>query len=106
MTEAQIQREIVVFLRDKLGFAVWETSQGYRKDRGGTRTTAGIPDLYVLGHGRALWVEVKDTKGKLRPSQQTFRDECLANGIAWALWRDVRDAWDWAVGEGIIREAA
>jgi len=105
MTEAQIQREIVKLLRT-IGFAVWETSQGYRKDRGGTRNTPGVTDLIIIGHNRVLFVEVKDAKGKLRPSQQVFRDECVANGIPWALWRDVRDAWDWTVHEGIIREAA
>jgi hypothetical protein len=105
MTEAAIQREIVAFVR-QLGFAVYETSQGYRRDPGGTRCTAGIPDLYIIGHGFHLWVEVKAPKGKLRPSQEAFRVECLRNGVPWELWRDVRDAWDWGVRMGVVREAA
>jgi predicted type IV restriction endonuclease len=105
VTESAISREIQAFLRS-LGFAVWSTEQGYRPDRGGTRTSAGVPDLIVIGHKRLLFVEVKGERGKLRPSQQAFRDECLVNGIPWALWRDVREAWDWCVTEGIIKEAA
>jgi len=105
MTERAIQREIRGFLR-QLGFAVYETSQGYRREPGGTRTTAGLADLYVMGHGIALWVEVKAPKGKLRPSQEAFRTECEANGIAWYLWRDVMDAWAWCVAQDYIQEAA
>ena len=105
MTEAKIQREIVQLLRT-IGFAVWETSQGYRRDPGGTRQTPGIADLLVIGHGRLMFVEVKAPKGKLRPSQEAFRDECIANSIGWHLWRDVMDAWAWAVAQDYIREAA
>lgn len=105
MSERQISREIVTFLRS-IGFAVWSTEQGWRKERGGTRTTAGYPDLIVIGHGRLLFVEVKRPGGKLRPAQEAFRDECSANDVPWAMWTDVREAWDWCVEEGIIEEAA
>ena len=104
MKEAQISREIVKFLRT-LGFAVYDTGQGYRKESGGTRITPGLADLIVIGHGLFTFVEVKTQKGKLRPSQEVFRDECIQNGVPWQLWRDVRDAWDWAVAHGIVEEA-
>ena len=104
MKEAQISREIVGFLRT-LGFAVYDTGQGYRKESGGTRITPGLADLIVIGHGLFTFVEVKTAKGKLRPSQEAFRDECIQNGVPWQLWRDVREAWDWAADNGIVEEA-
>ena len=103
MTEAQIQKEIVVFMKT-LGFACWETSQGYRKERGGTRMTPGIPDLYFIGHGLGLWCEVKRPKGKLTEAQELFQQECWDNGILHQVWRDVRDAFDWMVRQGFIEE--
>jgi hypothetical protein len=104
MSERQVSREIQDFLKS-LGFAVWSSEQGYRRERGGTRTSAGIPDLIVMGHGLFTFVEVKTPKGKLTPAQQVFRDECKASDIGWQLWRDVRDAWTWCVREGLIEEA-
>ena len=74
-----------------LGFKVYDFSQ----DRP-TRQTPGIADLYILGHGRAIWIELKSAKGKLRPSQEEFRDQCQANGVEWALWRSEADAIEWA----------
>ncbi len=104
MRESQISREIVDFLRGQ-GFAVWDTGQGFRKDTGGTRITPGLCDLIVMGtevNPFLLFVEVKTAKGRLRDSQAVFRDECATNGVAWELWRDVRDAFDWLVAKGII----
>ena len=82
------------------GFTVWSLEQGYRHERGGTRQTAGLGDLFVLGHGHSLWIELKrpDGKGRLRPSQEAFRDACRANGVAWALWRSETDALEWVEG--------
>ena len=104
MNEDRISREIQELLKT-VGFAIWSTEQGYRKDRGGTRQTPGMADLYVLGHGRALWVEVKTPKGKIRNSQKMFGTECERNGVDWFVWRDATDAWDWLVSEGFIEEA-
>lgn len=104
MKESAISREIVGFLRS-VGFAVWDTGQGYRRDPGGTRITPGLADLVVIGHGRVLFVEVKRPKAKLRPAQEVFRDECLANGGEWHLWRDVREAFDYLVDIGLLEAA-
>lgn len=102
MTEAAIQRDIVKFLRS-VGCAVYVTSQGYRKDPGGTRMTPGLPDLLVIeGPQSWTWAEVKTEKGKLSPAQQQFADIALAADIPWALWRSVDDAWNWAVEVGIV----
>lgn len=104
MKEAEISREIVDFLK-MLGFAVYSTEQGYRKERGGTRQTPGIPDLIVIGHDQFTFVEVKTPKGKLNIAQQGFRDVALENEVGWKMWRDVREAWDWCAELGLIVEA-
>lgn len=104
MKEAAISREIQTFMKT-IGFAVWSTEQGYRRDRGGTRMSAGIPDLYCVGHGIGLWVEVKTPKGKLTEAQEEFQRECWDNGILHQVWRDARDAFDFCVRQGIVVEA-
>ena len=103
--EAKVQREIMEFMR-LMNFSVWDTSQGYRKDPGGTRMTAGIPDLIFAGHDRTLFVEVKTDKGKLTMWQKLFRTTWTDNGGICLLWRSDRDAFDWLVAEGIIEETA
>jgi|TARA_R110000824_G_scaffold19606_1_gene75564 hypothetical protein len=103
--EAQISREITKFLRDTMGLAVWSTEQGFRKERGGTRISPGVPDLIVMGKGVWAFVEVKTPKGKMRDSQLFFQKECKENGVPYLVWRDVRDAFDWLVAEGVISQA-
>jgi hypothetical protein len=107
MKEREIQRDIVKFLRHVVECSVWETSQGFRRDPGGTRMTPGIPDLFVMHQtGVWTWVEVKAERGKLSEAQECFREECLHAGVHWRCWRDVREAWDWAVEVGLVEEAA
>lgn len=101
--EARIQKHIVELMH-KLGFAVWDTSQGYRKERGGTRMTAGIPDLIIAGHGHTLFVEVKTPDGHEWVAQEVFRMEWTENGGTSLVWRSDGDAWDWCVSEGLIEE--
>ena len=107
MTEAQIQREIVQHLL-AWGFTACPTSQGYRSSPGGTRVHPGLPDLWVMGNGLGFWCEVKRAKprGKLRPEQEVFRDQCLANGVGWLVAWDVRDVFDYLVALGAVEEAA
>lgn len=107
--EAQLSKDVQAFLRDVVGCAVWSLEQGYRKERGGTRQTPGIGDLYVMHPripGGAMWVELKTPRNRLTPAQQVFRDECARCDVPWALWRSVEEAWDYMVGIGVIEEAA
>ncbi len=53
---------------------------------------AGFADLIVISGGRVLFLEVKSTKGRLRPEQDAFRDTVLGQGFGWALVRSVDDA--------------
>lgn len=84
-----------------VGFAVFDMEQNRP-----TRQTPGFPDLFVMGRGRILFVEVKSPTGELSGAQEIFRDVCLENGGEWHLWRSVEDAKAWLVSNGYVREAA
>ena len=53
---------------------------------------AGFADLIVISGGRVLFLEVKSQTGRLRKSQEVFRDTVCAQGFGWALVRSVDDA--------------
>ena len=53
---------------------------------------AGFADLIVISGGRVLFLEVKSQTGRLRKSQEVFRDTVSAQGFGWALVRSVDDA--------------
>ena len=53
---------------------------------------AGFADLFVISGGRVLFLEVKSPSGRLRKSQEVFRDTVCAQGFGWALVRSVDDA--------------
>jgi len=53
---------------------------------------AGFADLIVICGGRVLFLEVKSETGRLRKSQEVFRDMVCAQGFGWALVRSVDDA--------------
>ena len=52
----------------------------------------GFADLIVISGGRVLFLEVKSQTGRLRKSQEGFRDTVIAQGFGWALVRSVDDA--------------
>ncbi len=101
--EAKISRDVCNLLRT-LGGTIYSTEQGYRKERGGTRTTPGIPDLIVIFPDAWTFAELKTPKGKLSTAQEGFRLACAEAGIPWQLWRSDGDAWDWCVRVGLIEE--
>ena len=82
--EKEIQKQIVRFLNLR-GWWVYSTSQGYRKERGGTRMTPGLSDLLALRQTTSgpsiLFVEVKRPGGAIRPSQTMFLGQCRMAGI-------------------------
>ena len=102
--EAKVSLEIQKFLKT-IGCAVYSTEQGFRRDKGGTRQTPGIPDLTVIGIGPELpffFCEVKGPKGKMRPSQIIFQAECERVGIPYLVAYDVREVFDFLVEKGAI----
>jgi hypothetical protein len=52
----------------------------------------GFADLIVISGGRVLFLEVKSQTGRLRKSQEVFRDTVCAQGFGWAVVRSVDDA--------------
>ena len=52
----------------------------------------GFADLIVISGGRVLFLEVKSQTGRLRKSQEVFRDIVCAQGFGWALVRSLDDA--------------
>ena len=53
---------------------------------------SGFADLIVISGGSVLFLEVKSQTGRLRKSQEVFRDLVCAQGFGWALVRSVDDA--------------
>lgn len=102
--EAQLSKDVQRLLK-MIGCAVYSTEQGYRKDRGGTRTTPGIPDLIVLHPDAWTFAELK-VGTQLSVAQEGFRTAALDAGVPWECWRSVEDAWEWGVRVGLIEEAA
>ncbi len=102
--EADAQRAIVQALRIALPedaivhHAVNEITAGDRRARirqsilVGMGVHPGFADLIVLSGGRVLFLEVKSQTGRLRKSQEVFRDTVCAQGVSWALVRSVDDA--------------
>ncbi len=52
----------------------------------------GFADLIVISGGLVLFLEVKSQTGRLRKSQEVFRDTVCAQGFGWAMVRSVDDA--------------
>jgi hypothetical protein len=102
--EADLQRAVVEVLRLALprGAIVHHcanevTEPGPRGARRqailvGMGVHAGFADLIVMSEGRILFLEMKSLRGRLRPSQEAFRDTVLAQGFGWALVRSIDDA--------------
>lgn len=83
--ERHVQAAIVQ-LAKACGGVVFSTSQGYRKDPGGTRCTPGIPDLILMFprisrvRGYLLW-ETKAHRGRRTAAQVRFGDLCDECGL-------------------------
>jgi hypothetical protein len=102
--EADAQRAIVQTLRFALPrdaivhHAANEIAAGDRRGQVrqsilvGMGVHAGFADLIVISGGRVLFLEVKSETGRLRKSQEVFRDTVCAQGFGWALVRSVDDA--------------
>ena len=102
--EADAQRAIVQALRFALPrdaivhHAVNEIAASDRRGQirqsilVGMGVHSGFADLIVISGGRVLFREVKSQTGRLRKSQEVFRDTVCAQGFGWALVRSVDDA--------------
>lgn len=48
---------------------------------------AGFPDWVIAGSRRVLYRELKSEVGVLSPAQRLWRDQLVAAGADWAIWR-------------------
>lgn len=92
--EKAVQRDVAAFLR-ALGYHVSDLSQPRA-----TCQTEGLPDLYAMRAPfpgaesdvpNALWVEVKTSRGTLRPSQARWHAEAEAAGVPVVVARSAAD---------------
>lgn len=88
-SEAEIQLGIRRAL-ELVGYHVSDLSQ----DRP-TRQTPGIPDLFVMGHGRFAWMEVKRPKGRVSEHQRAWHALAQKNGVPCIVVRSEAEAMAW-----------
>jgi hypothetical protein len=99
MTEDAIHRSIFRFLRSVLPahWLVYHTPNGGSRNKieaanmKGLGVLAGVPDLTIVGDGKAYFLEVKAKSGRVQPSQHAFMDKLEANKIAHAVVRSIDD---------------
>jgi len=51
----------------------------------------GLPDILAIRHGVVLAVECKTKRGQLRDSQKAWRDQWVAHGGEYIVYREPRD---------------
>jgi hypothetical protein len=89
-TEAEVQLAIRR-TAEALGYDVYDLSQGRP-----TRQPAGVPDLYVRGHGRRVWIEVKrPLGGRVSEHQDRFIAGEIENGGEAFVARSEHDFIEW-----------
>jgi len=100
MTEAQIQREILLHVGARPDVRLWRANAGRAlvpTADGGLRpiqvNLPGCPDLigFLAPSGRFLGIEVKAANGRLRPAQEAFRDALKRAGGLYIVARSVDD---------------
>lgn len=97
--EDRIQKAIVEFIRTAypryITFAI-PNGGGRSKAQGAilkaTGVLAGIPDLCVLMPGKAIFIEVKTTKGRLSAVQKALKPRIEALGFPVHICRSIDDA--------------
>ena len=87
-TEAQIQKGIINYLKDK-GIFYWRNSVGQRGNiHYGEK---GSPDIMALVDGELFGVEVKTYNGKQQKEQKEYEVEFVRNGGFYILARSIDD---------------
>ena len=88
VSEAVFQAQVVELARI-LGWTVNHTRRSIGKGQKWTTATSvvGWPDLTLIGHGRALYRELKSERGKLTPEQVAVLQLLRVNGQDAEVWR-------------------
>lgn len=79
MTEAQFMAAV----KQVVKLAGWDYYHTYDS----RRSDPGFPDLVLARAPRLVFAELKTATGRLRPEQENWRDQLLACGQEWYLWR-------------------
>lgn len=87
LSEQEWQTQVVGIAR-QYGFTVFHPVRNQPTARGHKQhTEPGWPDLVLLGRSRALFVELKAEKGRVRPEQIETLRRLSEAGCETALWR-------------------
>ena len=71
MTESEIQKEVVKYLKDR-NCLVFRMNSGYIR-KNVKLSPPGTPDLLVITRsGKVIWLEIKTETGKLNPKQKSM----------------------------------
>ena len=90
MTESEIQKEIIAYLKVQ-GFLVLRTNAGSVRHNV-KMAPSGFPDLMVImGHGKVLFIEVKTPTGKVSDIQLNMHDRLIVSGHDVMVARSVED---------------
>jgi len=92
-----LDAEHIFHIRTNSGTIVLEGRNG--KKRAMQLSPRGTADLLALvPHAEwylPVWIEIKSATGKLRPEQESFRDDVLSRGHAFVVARSSDDVLDW-----------
>lgn len=92
--ERDEERDIIQ-LFEAIGATSWKLSQGYRREKGGTRQTRGLADAYFTMPGLAFWFEVKSPKGYLQHKQLVAmaapKPEWIRGGTRHKAWQHAHE---------------
>lgn len=77
--EAQVQQTIVDDAR-LLGYLVYHTYDSRRSE-------PGFPDLWIVGYGHLLVLELKTARGKVTDAQQRWISQLVAAGVDARIYR-------------------
>ena len=95
-SESRIQSEIILEV-NKRGHRLWRANAGRIQDaRTGTwikLLPKGFSDTFgIRSDGKAIFIEIKNDKGKLRPEQIKFRDAVLNFPVIFGVARSAEQA--------------
>lgn len=87
LTEAMWQSQVVGIAK-QYGWQTFHPVKNQPTSRGHRQTTEpGWPDLVILGHSRALFVELKSQTGRVRPEQTQTLARLAEAGCECGIWR-------------------
>lgn len=109
--EYQLQKAIwqhIMLLKPANVIAYAVPNGEHRSKRTGARlkamgVVAGVPDFaFVLADGRAAFLELKSSRGRLSPGQKAFADQCLSMEVEYAVSADLDTCLNILTAWGVI----